>query len=288
VPELGRFISRDPIGYRGALQPYSYVSNRPASAIDPLGLFKLVDAHSSTRYGRNKWGRYTSFLSNSNYTIVGGWGKCPPCALIWVHGYANTFLNALKNFQIAEDGYTNANQKGCCEVYGFYWNSKPAAQYFGAATIGARQVGSGAFAQFIRDFKSRCPKTRLSIFSHSLGAAVVLSGLLEEGVSADLVVLVQAAVDNASIQSGEEFGDAPSSATEMWVTYDDEDDTLGSWYVGSRVDSALGSAGPQDRSKVADNVHCHNMEESWGDDHSGVNKRNKNSGFWSEYEPLIR
>jgi RHS repeat-associated protein len=35
---LGRFISRDPIGYAGGIDLYAYVSNRPAMWPDPLGL----------------------------------------------------------------------------------------------------------------------------------------------------------------------------------------------------------------------------------------------------------
>jgi RHS repeat-associated protein len=38
APEQGRFIRRDPIGHRGGLNLYIYGLNRPANAIDPLGL----------------------------------------------------------------------------------------------------------------------------------------------------------------------------------------------------------------------------------------------------------
>jgi len=38
-PEIGRYISRDPIGYGDGLNPYLYVHNNPINHIDPLGLF---------------------------------------------------------------------------------------------------------------------------------------------------------------------------------------------------------------------------------------------------------
>ncbi|QWT18881.1 hypothetical protein KPL74_14140 [Bacillus sp. NP157] len=39
-PSVGRYIQVDPIGLSGGLNPYVYVTNRPLTAIDPLGLVK--------------------------------------------------------------------------------------------------------------------------------------------------------------------------------------------------------------------------------------------------------
>ncbi|MGV7963483.1 RHS repeat-associated core domain-containing protein [Photorhabdus tasmaniensis] len=47
APETGRFITPDPIGLRGGLNPYSYVHN-PANWIDPLG---LTGCPNSIKYG---------------------------------------------------------------------------------------------------------------------------------------------------------------------------------------------------------------------------------------------
>jgi len=38
-PEVGRFINKDPIGFEGGINFYSYVGNNPVNYSDPKGLF---------------------------------------------------------------------------------------------------------------------------------------------------------------------------------------------------------------------------------------------------------
>jgi len=38
MPSLGRFISEDPIGFAGGLNPYLYCDNDPVNLSDPTGL----------------------------------------------------------------------------------------------------------------------------------------------------------------------------------------------------------------------------------------------------------
>lgn len=41
-PEVGRWTTKDPIGFHGGLNHYEYVSNDPINYIDPLGLYTVA------------------------------------------------------------------------------------------------------------------------------------------------------------------------------------------------------------------------------------------------------
>ncbi len=42
-PSTGRFLTRDPIGYKGGANSYEYCSDSPTGGSDPLGLFPVLD-----------------------------------------------------------------------------------------------------------------------------------------------------------------------------------------------------------------------------------------------------
>lgn len=44
APDIGRFLSPDPLGYVDGVNPYAYVRNDPVNVVDPLGLYG-VDVH---------------------------------------------------------------------------------------------------------------------------------------------------------------------------------------------------------------------------------------------------
>src|SRR5439155_24430124 len=43
-PQVGRFISEDPIGLAGGINQFAYVGNSPQNATDPSGLYE-IDVH---------------------------------------------------------------------------------------------------------------------------------------------------------------------------------------------------------------------------------------------------
>jgi hypothetical protein len=58
-PLLGRFLSRDPIGYKSGNNLYAYAANSPVNAVDILGLKTCFD---SAAYDECAFGCYLDFL----------------------------------------------------------------------------------------------------------------------------------------------------------------------------------------------------------------------------------
>lgn len=49
-PDLGRFLSRDPVNYAAGMSLYEYVNSRPSHAIDPVGLDEITATASAMEY----------------------------------------------------------------------------------------------------------------------------------------------------------------------------------------------------------------------------------------------
>jgi len=65
-PEVGRFISKDPIGFLGGLNLYAFVANNPIKFIDPMGLICIYSQGSG-------WAVCTNDVTNQIYATGKGY-----------------------------------------------------------------------------------------------------------------------------------------------------------------------------------------------------------------------
>ena len=269
-PTDGRWTSRDPIAEKGGWNLYGFVGNRIMDRLDQLGLYTLINARDTTGYYEHDGFVFAQYYSD-NYE--GEIGECPDCGcvFIWIHGYNVNLSEAETSFKKVETSYRQA--QGKCDVYGFAWNGDPGELFFPEATAAARSVGRGAFSKFIRDLKKKCPKTRIHIGTHSLGARVALSALQQpnKGVSGiGHVMLTNAAVDNEVLEPGRVFAQAPQVTTSIHVMHSRYDSVLNRYFRIGSFDTELGQDGPEHPKKVPENVHIKDCTSFFGKDHSAI------------------
>jgi RHS repeat-associated protein len=73
---MARFLSEDPLGERGGINPYAYVGNQPTAYIDPQGLLQLC-CRPVNMPGLRQMGARHCFLRLSDGTTLGGYNRFP-------------------------------------------------------------------------------------------------------------------------------------------------------------------------------------------------------------------
>jgi RHS repeat-associated protein len=68
-PEVGSFINKDPIGYKGGLNLYGYTGNNLVNVVDPSGLFFAVVLESGTKKGKT-FGAKIIVTSQKGQTVI--------------------------------------------------------------------------------------------------------------------------------------------------------------------------------------------------------------------------
>lgn len=102
------------------------------------------------------------------------------------------------------------------------------------------------------------------------------------------VFLANPAVDNESLEPGEEFEKAPANADSIHLAISKEYDILEFVYPLSEFNVALGENGPDHPENVPANVITHDFTNDFGDNHGAVYIPSNNSNFWNIASGLFK
>ena len=171
--------------------------------------------------------------------------------LMLVHGYNNEPEDVHNAYAIVESNITNltAGQYDC--VIGYIWpGGDDPMDYFAAKTRSnalARRVG--IWLQKMSD-----NKLIVDVMGHSMGVRVIFKALkTRPNKVVRNVYAMAAAVDNESIQYGEEFFLSTQRCHNMCVFHSKYDATLSCLYRIAEFDRALGLVGPEDPADIMQN-----------------------------------
>ncbi len=112
-PKVGRFISEDPIGFKGGLNYYAYVKSRPADRVDPGGLREMEIVRCKPGvYGDYKGERPHAVLccKDQRFAICVEEGQYPSMSL-----KIRECLQAHEGYHAAQRREREGNAAGCGE-----------------------------------------------------------------------------------------------------------------------------------------------------------------------------
>ena len=142
-PSTGRFLTRDPISYRGGINLYSYVRNRPETFVDPLG--------------HDLWG------------FVGGAGGGAAVGGLGIMGSASYLIGANDNNGESGPSYGGAGNVGLAAGPQYGYPSNPDGSGGLGAMFGA---GGGLFWSNARHFRDLAGRFETTIIGTPFGVGV--------------------------------------------------------------------------------------------------------------------
>jgi hypothetical protein len=155
--------------------------------------------------------------------------SCPKEVAIYVHGVWTGIGSSSANFENETGIFNRARMSLAANNYsipliGFSWDSNTTITLDGSGWLiakGIAQNNGPKLADFIFDYKSKCPDIDIRVVAHSLGAKVVLNAL--QGLSGnptwnsnnfkvESVHLMGAAVDDEQVSTDPSDADDPEEA----------------------------------------------------------------------------
>ena len=173
--------------------------------------------------------------------------------LLLVHGYNNEPEDVHNAYAVIEKHVTQfkPNNAAYDHVIGYIWpGGDDRFDYYSAKT--RANALARRFGIWLQEMQVH--NVTVDIMGHSMGARVILKGLktLEEHIVRNVFTMA-AAVDNESIQSGEDFFSSTEQCENIFVFHSKNDSTLKFAYSFAEWDFALGLVGPEDPQDIIAN-----------------------------------
>jgi len=164
-------------------------------------------------------------LVNSTYNKFGS--GCPNEIAIYVHGFNKTNSDAKEEFNRIQTSLIYNNYR--IPIVGFSWDSNV---NWDIAKNNAKDNGL-YLAQFLMQFKNKCPSTHIHLIAHSLGASVIDSALVILDINTSwntkiaTVHLLGAAINNQLISNNTLLGNATENVVNKFYNlFNPEDEGL--------------------------------------------------------------
>jgi esterase/lipase superfamily enzyme len=184
--------------------------------------------------------------------------------LVLVHGYRNPFKNLAAAYADLARNLSNRNMLDeSVDATGSHYGLMVGFAWPGFTTRTLGFFAARPWANKAADYLQRLIGTvrraarSVDIQTHSLGAQVALQAITTDNTLwVDNLMLTAPAVDNESLQPGEDFHESLDNCNRVFVYHSKNDPVLKTYVVAS-FDRALGARGPQDKAVTLD--RCRNV-----------------------------
>lgn len=172
--------------------------------------------------------------------------------LLLVHGYNNEWADVIRAYAVIDASVRRLMRNKYDLVVGYTWpGGDDRFDYFAAKTRAGAL--SPRFQELLRELHSRDTRpAALDLMTHSMGARLsleALSLLSTRNVVRNLF-LMAAAVDNESVERGEEYFAANKRVRNSFIFHSKNDQVLNLAFRLAEFDRALGLHGPEDPADV--------------------------------------
>lgn len=190
--------------------------------------------------------------------------------LMLIHGYNNEEDDVVRAYNIIDGNVDSLLRKENGDpvydfVIGYTWPGGDDAHDYYSAKRRAGAV-SPRINRWI-DAMKRAGST-IDVMGHSMGCRVSLLALQGKLLYPKMVrnlFLTAAAVDNESIEKGEEYFASASACEKLYVFHSKNDEVLDASYRVAELDEALGYSGPENPADIIENspnvkvINCKNV-----------------------------